>query len=107
MYSGILGGINVLTGPGARPSATKVMILMTDGDWSSPAGNKNPKLAAQVAANNKITIHCVGFLKSTNQTTCQTIASMTGGKFYYASDAASLQSIFQTIAGTLPVALTQ
>ncbi len=106
MYTGIEQGISVLTGSSARPSATKVMILMTDGDWSSPAGNTNPILAAQNAKSDKITIHCICFLQSANQTTCQKIASMTGGKFYYASDSSSLTSIFQQIAGSLPVALT-
>jgi len=106
MYSGIEGGITVLSGTGSRPSATKVMILMTDGDWSSPAGNKDPVLAAQNALTNKITVHCICFLQSANQTTCQNIASLTGGKFYYATDSASLTAIFQEIAGTLPVALT-
>jgi Flp pilus assembly protein TadG len=107
MYTGIEGGISVLTGSGSRPSATKVMILMTDGDWSSPPGNINPVNAASNAAADKITIHCIGFTSNANMTTCQEIASMTGGKFYYASNSASLTAIFQEIAGTLPVALTQ
>jgi Ca-activated chloride channel homolog len=106
MYTGIEAGIAVLTGSGARSAASKVMILMTDGDWSSPAGNTNPVNAAQNALTDKITIHCICFLQSANQTTCQQIASLTGGKFYYATDSASLTAVFQQIAGTLPVALT-
>ena len=107
MYTGIEGGISVLTGSSSRPSATKVMILMTDGDWSSPAGNKDPVTAATHAKSNSIVIHCICFLSSANQTTCKNIASTTGGKFYYATDSASLTAIFQQIAQTLPVALTQ
>ncbi len=106
MYSGIEGGISVLTGSGSRAAASKVMILMTDGDWSSPAGNTNPMNAAHNALTDKITIHCICFLQSANQTTCQNIAALTGGKFYYATDSASLTAIFNQIAGTLPVALT-
>lgn len=106
MYTGIEGGISVLTGPKARATASKVMILMTDGDWSSPAGNTDPITAANHAKTNKIVIHCICFLSSANQTTCKNIASKTGGKFYYATDSASLTAIFQQIAGTLPVALT-
>ena len=106
MYTGIEAGINVLTGPGSRAAASKVMILMTDGDWSSPTGNTNPIQAAQNALTDNITIHCICFLSSANQSTCQSIASTTGGKFYYASDSASLLAVFKQIAGTLPVALT-
>ena len=107
MYTGIEGGISVLTGSKARKTATKVMILMTDGDWSSPAGNTDPVTAANHAKSNSIVIHCICFLSSANQTTCKNIASKTGGKFYYATDSASLTAIFQQIAQTLPVALTQ
>lgn len=106
MYTGIEAGISVLTGSGSRPSATKVMILMTDGDWSSPAGNTDPAKAATNAKTDNITIHCISFLQSANQTTCQNIAATTGGKFYYASDSASLTAIFKQVAGSLPVALT-
>lgn len=107
MYTGIEAGISVLTGSKSRPSASKVMILMTDGDWSSPAGNTDPTTAATHAKSNSIVIHCICFLSSANQTTCKNIASKTGGKFYYATDSASLTAIFQQIAQTLPVALTQ
>ena len=107
MYTGIEGGISVLMGTGSRPAATKIMILMTDGDWSSPAGNTNPLLAAANAKTDKITIHCVAFTSNANLSTCQSIASTTGGNFYYATNTASLTAIFQQIAGTLPVALTQ
>lgn len=106
MYTGIEKGISVLNGSSSRASATKVMILMTDGDWSSPAGNTSPVTAASHAKSNRIVIHCICFLSSANQTTCKSIASTTGGKFYYATDSASLTAIFKQIAGTLPVALT-
>lgn len=106
MYSGLEESIAVLLGPGSRSAASKVIILMTDGDWSSPTGNTDPLLAAQDAAANKITIHCICFTENANQATCKSIASLTGGKFYYASDSASLTEIFAEVAGSMPVSLT-
>ncbi len=104
MGSGIDAGIAVLTGAGSRSYAKKIMILMTDGQWNT--GN-DPTLSATTAAAAKITIHCVCFLKNADQTTTQNIASITGGKFYYASDAASLNQAFTDLAHSLPVVLTK
>ena len=80
--------------------------LVTKLNAISKEANKNPINAAKNAVTDNITIHCICFLQSANQTTCQDVASMTGGKFYYATDSASLTAIFQTIANSLPVALT-
>lgn len=104
MGSGMDAGITVLTGSSVKSYAKKVMILMTDGQWN--AGN-DPLLSATVAKNANITIHCVCFLQKADQTTTKAIASMTGGKFYYATDAASLDAAFKDLAYTLPVVLTK
>ncbi len=87
-----------------RSYAKKIMILMTDGQWN--AGN-NPIDSAAVAAGQNITIHCICFLQNADQSTCQTISAMTGGKFYYAADSATLNSAFQDLAYSLPVVLTR
>lgn len=104
MGAGIDEGITVLTASNVRPYAKRVMVLMTDGLWNR--GN-DPVNSATVAAGQDITIHCICFLKNADQTTCQEIASITGGKFYYASDAASLTAAFNDLAYSLPVVLTK
>ncbi len=103
MSSGINQGTAILTASNVRPFAKKVMILMTDGQWNAGI---DPVVAAAAAASQNITIHCVCFLQGADQTTCQQIASMTGGKFYYAVDQATLHDAFADLAFTLPVVLT-
>ena len=104
MASGITQGGAVLTGPGSRAYSKKVMILMTDGQWNI---GSDPITAAQVCADSDITIHCICFLPNADQSTCINIASLTGGKFFYATDAASLNNAFVQLANSLPVGLTQ
>lgn len=104
MYNGIARGTQVLTGADVRTYAKKVMVLMTDGQWNQGG---DPEDAAQLAADANITIHCISFLQNASQTTMQNIASMTGGKFYQATDAASLNAAFTDLAYTLPVVLTE
>ncbi|MCE9606942.1 MAG: VWA domain-containing protein [Planctomycetia bacterium] len=104
MSAGMDAGRTVLTGPSVKSYAKKVMILMTDGQWNA---GRDPIDAADDCVDANITVHCVCFLKNADQTTTQTIATMTGGKFYYATDAASLDAAFKDLAYTLPVVLTK
>lgn len=104
MASGMDRGRSVLTAAGTRSYAKKIMILMTDGQWNA---GRDPILAANDADAADITIHCVCFLKNADQTTTQQVAAITGGKFYYATDAASLDAAFRDLAYTLPVVLTK
>jgi len=104
MAAGMDAGKVVLTGAGVKSYAKKVMILMTDGQWNA---GRDPLLSAAECKAANITIHCVCFLQKADQTTTKAIASMTGGKFYYATDAASLDAAFKDLAYTLPVVLTK
>jgi Ca-activated chloride channel family protein len=104
MATGIDAGKVMLTGAGVKTYAKKVMILMTDGQWNA---GRDPLLAAAECKAANITIHCVCFLQKADQTTTKAIASLTGGKFYYATDAASLDAAFKDLAYTLPVVLTK
>ncbi len=104
MSSGMDRGIEILTASNVRSYAKKIMILMTDGQWNS---GQNPVTVAQEAAAQNITIHCVCFLQNADQTTTQQVASITGGKFYYATNAAALTAAFEDLAYSLPVVLTK
>jgi len=104
MSAGMDAGRVMLTGSSVKSYAKKVMILMTDGQWNA---GRDPVLAAADCKAANITVHCVCFLQKADQTTTKAIASMTGGKFYYATDAASLEAAFKDLAYTLPVVLTK
>ncbi|MGC3967927.1 MAG: VWA domain-containing protein [Pirellulales bacterium] len=104
MSAGIDAGTDVLTASNVKSYAKRIMILMTDGQWND---GRDPLDAAAEAKAANITIHCVCFLQNADQTTTQAIASLTGGKFYYASNAAALTAAFQDLAYSLPVVLTK
>jgi Ca-activated chloride channel family protein len=104
MSAGIDRGVDILTASDVKPYAKKIMILMTDGQWNT---GRDPLLAAAEADAANITIHCVCFLQNADQTTTKAIANLTGGKFYYASNAAALNAAFQDLAYSLPVVLTK
>jgi Flp pilus assembly protein TadG len=104
MSAGVDEGIKILTAKDVKPYATKIMILMTDGQWND---GRDPLDAASDADAANITIHCVCFLQNADQTTTKAIANMTGGKFYFASNAAALNAAFQDLAYSLPVVLTK
>ncbi|MCA9052611.1 MAG: VWA domain-containing protein [Planctomycetaceae bacterium] len=102
MAAGMNQAISVLTSPGIDPLATKVVVLMSDGQWNK--GN-NPVTVAQTAKNNKIIIHTVSFLSTANQSTMEQVAEITGGRFYTATNEAELEQAFREIARQLPVVL--
>lgn len=104
MSGGMDAGRAVLTGTGVRSYAKKIMILMTDGQWNA---GRDPVLAANDCDAADITVHCICFLQNADQTTTQQVAAITGGKFYYASNAAALDAAFRDLAYTLPVVLTK
>ncbi len=104
MSAGMDQARTILTAADVKPYAKRIMILMTDGQWNT---GRDPLAAAADAAAANITIHCICFLQNADQTTTQQIAALTGGKFYYANNAASLTAAFQDLAYSLPVVLTK
>jgi Flp pilus assembly protein TadG len=103
--AGLQNGINVLTNPAtARPYALKTMILLTDGirtDGGDPMDLTDDAVAQD------ITIHTITFGDSADQAEMQDIAAATGGKHYHAPDAQRLREVFQEIALTMLVTLTE
>ncbi len=87
----------------ARPWATRVLIVMTDGIWTS--GN-DPMLAAQAAAAQDIVIYTVTFSDEADQGKMAAIAKVGRGLHFHATTGAELADAFQKIAHSLPTLLT-
>lgn len=104
MSAGMDLALQTLTGPGARQTATKTMVLMTDGIWNR---GRNPIDAARDAAKQKVVIHTITFLPGTDQSEMQEVANITGGRHFHATNKQDLVSIFHELAMTLPVSLTE
>ena len=102
MSAGIDRAVSVLTGTNSLPLSSKIIILLTDGQWND---GRDPVLAAQDAAAAGITIHCVSMITSSQQTLTD-VADITGGEYYATTNTAQLQAAFQALARNLPIVLT-
>lgn len=103
MSTGLEDGIKVLTGSNVDPLASRILILMSDGQWNQGI---NPEITAEKAKANRIIVHTISFISDGNGSTLERIASITGGKFYSASNEDELEAAFTAIARQLPVVLT-
>jgi len=104
IYAGINSGVNTLADPLARPWATKVIIVLTDGKHNT--GSKPEKAAAQ-AFKNGITLYTITFSKDADQKRMQKVAANGGGKHFHAASNADLSQAFRKIANSLPSLLTK
>ncbi|MGS2721340.1 vWA domain-containing protein [Paraglaciecola aestuariivivens] len=104
----------------ARKESNKVLILLTDGQ--NTAGNITPEQANELAINNGVTIYTIGvgadkmlvqsFFGSRQVNPSQDldedmltkIATSTGGRYFRARDAESLQQIYATLDELEPIA---
>jgi hypothetical protein len=102
--AGIDEGIKVLSGKNTRPFAVKTMIVMTDGIHNQ---GPEPVKSAQQAAKKDIVIHSITFSSDADIKRMRDVAAATGGKHFHAPNAAELVKIFEEIAKTLPVLLTE
>jgi len=102
--AGLENGVNALASGAARPSASKVIILMTDGVRTS---GSDPLPVAISAAGKGIVIFTVTFSAEANQPAMIAIANAGSGKHFHATDAPSLTAIFETIVRMLPTVLTE
>lgn len=95
----------IIDGQGARPFAAKTIVILTDGE-----NNKTPNpedVAAQIIANNNVTIHTVTFTAGADQQAMAQVAAIGGGTHYHADDGEALVAIFEEIANNLPTILTE
>lgn len=102
--AGIDAAVTVLTGNTARTYSQKTIIVMTDGRWTS---GSNPIYAARDAAAAGIRVHTITFSDQADQTSMINVAAEANGKHFHAPDTETLEVIYEEIALTLPVVLTQ
>lgn len=102
---GMFEGLAALNDPVvSRPFASKVMVVMTDGNHNTGTW---PVYAAHVAVDSGVTIYTVTFSDEANQSLMQTVADTGGGEQFHATDAAQLVEAFRQIARRLPTILTK
>ncbi len=101
----------------AQDNANKVMVLMTDGlpnqyynettgscpigEYSVPKSKEYAIQMAQRAKDNNIMIYSIGFGSDADTDLLQNIATITGGKYYYAPTGSQLKEIYEAIASQI------
>ncbi|HUY92894.1 MAG TPA: VWA domain-containing protein [Pirellulales bacterium] len=106
--AGLSMAVTELTGPRARPTADRTIILLTDGVPTT--GNTDiASLTLNDRQNSQIVTHVITFggeaSSGSYQTMMMNAASNGNGQFFNAPTAAQLQQAFQTIADGLPAVL--
>ena len=102
LSAGLTHAVSVLQGTNANAFSSKVIILLTDGQWNVGA---DPIGIANTAHDAGIIVHCVSMLTN-EQTSLQQIAAVTGGRYYSTLNEVELRAAFQELARSLPVVLT-
>ncbi len=101
---GILQGVASLNEKGsARPWASRVIILMSDGIHNTGI---EPLLAAQIAADQHITIYTISFSSEADEAVMSKIASTCRGLHYHAATREQLETAFRDILSRLPLLVT-
>lgn len=103
LSAGLDLAVSVLRGTNSSIYTSKVVILLTDGEWNQ---GRDPDLAAYDARAQGITVHTISMLTSI-QADLQSIATITGGRYIGTSNTTELRNAFIDIAHSLPVVLTE
>lgn len=94
--TGLATGINVLRDSGAK---SRIAILLTDGE--NNAGDIRPLDAARLAKLIGVRVYTIGALSgartSSDERDLRTIATETGGQYYYAAEPEALAGIYREI----------
>jgi len=88
-----------LTTDPARANTEKIMIVFTDGVYTSA----DPVPAAQAAQAAGIMVHTITVSAGANQSDVVAVANAGGGGSYHAPDAQTLNDIFYTLAGSIAI----
>lgn len=100
---GVLAASAELNSVRHNPDALKFQILMSDGLTNS---GSNSSTAAIAADNNGIVIYTIGFGKDADAAELSNIATITGGKYYQASDQNALIDVYSLIAQDIQLIAT-
>lgn len=101
---GILNGAAILSDKRfARSWASRVMVILTDGNWTSGV---DPSTCASMAAAQNIEIYTVTFSAEADQLKMQEVAAIGNGKHFHATTPAELSEAFKAISNTLPTLIT-
>ena len=95
--TGLQTGIDVLAN--ARTGSRKVIILLTDGQYTEAS----PVPLGTVAAAEGIIVHTITFGDYANQTDMQAIAAATNGMHLHAPDATTLTNSFKKLASLMAI----
>ncbi len=102
--AGILQALSSLADrKSARPWATRVLVLLTDGRNNFGV---DPVDAAKRAASQNVLIYTVTFANEADIGKMQTCAKIGSGKHVHATNGTELQSTFEDLARSLPVLIT-
>lgn len=102
---GIESAIDALSNPD-REFAHKTIILLTDGE-QYPRTKKH-YAAAQIAADEGITIHTICYAASgRGQKEMQDVAKIGGGKYFFAGNQQELKEVFAEIGQISPITIAQ
>ena len=102
LSAGLDTAVAVLKGANSNKFSSKVVILLTDGEWNE---GRDPMLSAFDARADGIIVHCVSMLTQ-SQPVLQNIADTTGGRYWGTNNEAELRTAFAEIANSLPIVLT-
>ncbi|MDX1927182.1 MAG: VWA domain-containing protein [Pirellulaceae bacterium] len=101
---GILTGMQTLGNKQlARPWASRVMIVLTDGIHNT---GTDPLYAAKIAAQEDIMIFTITFSMEADVARMQQVAEAGSGRHFHATSAAELNAAFKEIANRLPTLIT-
>jgi Mg-chelatase subunit ChlD len=101
---GILTGAKIMADKKtARPWATRVLIVLTDGIHNT---GTDPIYAAYQAASEKILIYTITFSTEADVERMKQVAEIGSGKHFHATNGTELTEAFEEIAKSLPTLIT-
>lgn len=104
--AGINLGLGSLGSGMARSSASKVIVVMTDG-IRTPGLGPDPVAVARAAAEKGIIVFTVTFSDEADQAGMKLVADAGSGLHFHARNAAALKAVLENIVRILPTILTQ
>jgi Flp pilus assembly protein TadG len=103
LSAGLDDAVASLLDPEVGSFSSKVVILMTDGQWND---GRNPIDAAHDARDAGIVVHTVSMMTGYHPDMAA-IAEITGGKYYRTTNAQQLSDAFRELARSLPIVLVE